>query len=48
MERPLIAHVVHHLVMGGLENGLVNLINHIPEDVWKAIQISLNVFKGKM
>ncbi|MEO0972728.1 MAG: TIGR03088 family PEP-CTERM/XrtA system glycosyltransferase [Pseudomonadota bacterium] len=28
---PLIAHVIHHLVIGGLENGLVNLINHIPE-----------------
>lgn len=27
---PLIAHVIHHLVIGGLENGLVNLINRIP------------------
>ena len=27
---PLIAHVIHHLVIGGLENGLVNLINRMP------------------
>ncbi len=27
---PLVAHVVHRLQMGGLENGLVNLINHSP------------------
>ena len=30
--RPLILHVIHHLVIGGMENGLVNLINHLPED----------------
>ncbi|MBL8424412.1 MAG: TIGR03088 family PEP-CTERM/XrtA system glycosyltransferase [Candidatus Accumulibacter phosphatis] len=29
--RPLILHVIHHLVTGGMENGLVNLINHLPE-----------------
>lgn len=29
--RPLVLHVIHHLEMGGLENGLVNLINHLPE-----------------
>jgi sugar transferase (PEP-CTERM/EpsH1 system associated) len=27
---PLIVHVIYHLGVGGLENGLVNLINHIP------------------
>ena len=27
--RPLILHFVHHLVVGGMENGLVNLINHM-------------------
>jgi len=27
---PLVAHVIHHLVIGGLENGLVNLINRMP------------------
>ncbi len=29
-QAPLVAHVIHHLVMGGLENGLVNLINRMP------------------
>jgi len=28
---PLILHVIHHLVTGGMENGLVNLINHLPD-----------------
>lgn len=27
---PLVAHVIFHLTVGGLENGLVNLINHMP------------------
>lgn len=27
---PLVAHVIYRLDVGGLENGLVNLINHIP------------------
>lgn len=29
--RPLIAHVIHRLDVGGLENGLVNLINRTPQ-----------------
>ena len=32
---PLIAHVVHHFDVGGLENGMVNLINRIPEDRYR-------------
>lgn len=32
---PLIAHVIHRLDIGGLENGLVNLINRIPEDRYR-------------
>jgi sugar transferase (PEP-CTERM/EpsH1 system associated) len=28
--QPLILHVIHHLVMGGMETGLVNLINCMP------------------
>ena len=32
---PLIAHVIHRLDVGGLENGLVNLINHIPENRYR-------------
>ncbi|MBV6416816.1 MAG: D-inositol-3-phosphate glycosyltransferase [Steroidobacteraceae bacterium] len=30
MSPPLVLHVIHHLVIGGLENGLVNLINRMP------------------
>lgn len=32
---PLILHVIHHLVIGGMENGLVNLINHMPETKYR-------------
>ena len=31
----LICHVVYRLAVGGLENGLVNLINHLPEDAYQ-------------
>jgi sugar transferase (PEP-CTERM/EpsH1 system associated) len=31
-EPPLILHAIHHLVVGGMENGLVNLINHLPAE----------------
>lgn len=27
---PLVVHVVHRLAVGGLENGVVNLVNHMP------------------
>lgn len=29
-QTPLVAHVIRRLAMGGLENGLINLINHMP------------------
>lgn len=32
---PLIVHVIYHLGVGGLENGLVNLINHIPPERYR-------------
>lgn len=32
---PLIVHVIYRLDVGGLENGLVNLINRIPEDRYR-------------
>lgn len=32
---PLIAHVIHQLDVGGMENGLVNLINHIPRNSYR-------------
>ena len=31
-QKPLIAHVIHRFGVGGLENGLVNLINNLPID----------------
>lgn len=34
-QRPLIAHVIHHLSIGGLENGVVNLINNLPKDRYR-------------
>jgi sugar transferase (PEP-CTERM/EpsH1 system associated) len=33
--RPLVLHVVHRLAVGGLENGLVNLVNRLPEGAWR-------------
>ena len=33
--RPLICHVVYRFDVGGLENGVVNLINRLPEDAWR-------------
>lgn len=38
---PLIVHVVHRLAVGGLENGLVNLINHIPANRYRHAVICL-------
>ncbi|MBV5308075.1 TIGR03088 family PEP-CTERM/XrtA system glycosyltransferase [Chromatium okenii] len=32
---PLIAHIIHRLAIGGLENGLVNLINHMPTNRYR-------------
>lgn len=38
---PLIAHVVYHFGVGGLENGLVNLINRLPASRWRHAVIAL-------
>lgn len=38
---PLIAHVIHHLGVGGLENGLVNLVNTIPPERYRHAIICL-------
>jgi sugar transferase (PEP-CTERM/EpsH1 system associated) len=32
---PLVAHVIHRLDVGGMENGLVNLINHMPPERYR-------------
>lgn len=39
--RPLIAHVVYCFDIGGLENGVVNLINHLPHEAYRHVIISL-------
>jgi sugar transferase (PEP-CTERM/EpsH1 system associated) len=39
--QPLIAHVVFRLDYGGLENGVVNLINRMPEDVHRHCIIAM-------
>lgn len=39
--RPLIAHVVFRFDVGGLENGLVNLINHLPREAFRHAIVSL-------
>lgn len=40
--RPLlVCHIVHRLDFGGLENGLVNLINHLPADRYRHAVICL-------
>ncbi|MDO9227725.1 MAG: TIGR03088 family PEP-CTERM/XrtA system glycosyltransferase [Pseudomonadota bacterium] len=38
---PLIAHVVHHFGTGGMENGMVNLFNHMPEQAYRHVVICL-------
>jgi sugar transferase (PEP-CTERM/EpsH1 system associated) len=38
---PLVVHIVHRFDYGGLENGLVNLVNHIPTHVARHAIIAL-------
>lgn len=40
-ERPLVAHIMHRFDTGGLENGVVNLINHMPADAYRHAVIAL-------
>lgn len=39
--RPLVLHVVHRFDTGGLENGLVNLINHMPAQAYRHAVLAL-------
>lgn len=41
---PLIVHVIYHLGIGGLENGLVNLINHIPPERYRHAIVCLKSY----
>ncbi|MBD9357771.1 TIGR03088 family PEP-CTERM/XrtA system glycosyltransferase [Methylomonas albis] len=38
---PLIVHIIYRLGVGGLENGLVNIINNLPEDSYRHAIICL-------
>lgn len=40
-DRPLVAHVVYRFNVGGLENGVVNLINHMPAGAFRHVVIAL-------
>jgi sugar transferase (PEP-CTERM/EpsH1 system associated) len=39
--RPLIVHVVYRFAVGGLENGIVNLVNRMPEASWRHAIVAL-------
>lgn len=39
--RPLVAHVMYRFDVGGLENGVVNLINNMPEGAYRHAIVSL-------
>ena len=38
---PLVAHVVYAFSVGGLENGIVNLLNRMPRQRWRHVIVSL-------
>lgn len=40
-DRPLVAHIIYALSTGGLENGLVNIINRSPHDRYRHVVICL-------
>jgi sugar transferase (PEP-CTERM/EpsH1 system associated) len=41
---PLVAHIIYRLDVGGLENGLVNIINGIPEKCYRHVLICLTEY----
>jgi sugar transferase (PEP-CTERM/EpsH1 system associated) len=44
---PLIVHVVYTFSIGGLENGLVNLLNRMPAQRWRHAVVSLTRVSGR-
>lgn len=40
-QRPLVAHILHRFDTGGLENGVVNLINHLPPSTFRHVVVAL-------
>lgn len=45
---PLIVHVVYRFAVGGLENGVVNLINRLPGSRWRHAILSLTEVEPQM
>ena len=43
-EKILVAHIVYRFDVGGLENGVVNLINHFPEDKYRHAIVCLTEY----
>jgi sugar transferase (PEP-CTERM/EpsH1 system associated) len=41
---PLVAHVIYRLDVGGLENGLVNIVNRMPADRYRHVVICLTQY----
>lgn len=41
-DQPLVAHVIHRLDYGGLENGLVNLVNRLPAERYRHAIVCLS------
>ena len=39
--RPLVLHVTYRFDTGGLENGIVNLINHMPSQAYRHAVLAL-------
>jgi sugar transferase (PEP-CTERM/EpsH1 system associated) len=39
--RPLVAHLVYRFDTGGLENGVVNLLNHLPAASWRHVVMAM-------
>ncbi len=44
LQPPLVVHIINRLAVGGLENGLVNLINHMPLERYRHAIVSLTDF----
>ena len=47
MTAPLIAHVVYSFSVGGLENGVVNLVNRMPRERWRHMIVALTRISGE-
>jgi sugar transferase (PEP-CTERM/EpsH1 system associated) len=39
--RPVVVHVMHRFDTGGLENGVVNLVNHMPANAYRHVVLAL-------